>query len=96
MKKSELSQMQFREAQQQRSSHDIVEPGITGTGYWWNNYPAYVSGLDDYDAMASSTGSNLDAVAQMTEPGADAVATKAGLNGETTGASVGGTTGYPV
>jgi hypothetical protein len=94
MKASELLSFQLREAAQQRSSRDIVEPGYSGTGYWWNNYPAYVSGIDDYDAKASSTGSNLEAVAATSTVGSDAVAQRAGLDGTPTGASVGGTAAY--
>jgi len=94
MKRSELLSFQLREAAQQRSSRDIPEPDYSGTGYWWKNYPAYTSGLGNYDAVASSTGSNLDAVQATSTLGSEAVALRAGLDDSATGASVGGTAAY--
>jgi hypothetical protein len=94
MRASELLSLQLREAAQQRSSRDIVEPGYSGTGYWWKNYPSYIGGLGDYDAKASSTGGNLDAIQATSTLGAEAVAKDAGLDDVPTGASVGGTAAY--
>jgi hypothetical protein len=91
---SELLSLQLREAAQQRSSRDIVEPGYSGTGYWWRNYPAYISGLGDYNAVASSTGGSLDAIQKMPETGSEAVAKDAGIDDVPTGESVGGTAAY--
>jgi hypothetical protein len=94
MKRSELLSFQLREAAQQRSSRDIPEPDYSGTGYWWRNYPAYISGLGNYDAVASSTGGNLDAIQATSTLGAEAVAKDAGIDEVPTGASVGGTAAY--
>ncbi len=94
MKRGELLSFQLRETAQRDSSRDIPEPGFSGTGYWWKNYPSYISGLGDYDAVASSTGGNLNAIQATSSLGSKAVAKRAGLDSSPTGASVGGTAAY--
>lgn len=94
MQASDLLSLQLREAAMRRSSRDIPEPGYSSTGYWWKNYPAYVGGLGDYNAAASSTGSNLEAIQKMPETGSEAVAKDAGIDDVPTGESVGGTAAY--
>lgn len=92
MRRSELLSLQLREASIKRSSQEAIEPPFSGEGYWWSNYPNYVSGAGDYNAAASSTGSNYAAIAKMPVPGVQAVAKRAGLDSSTpTGYSVGGT-----
>jgi len=94
MQASDLLSLQLREAAMRRSSHDRPEPGYSGTGYWWNNYPAYVGGLGDYNAAASSTGGSLEAIQATSTLGSEAVAKDAGLDDVPTGESVGGTAAY--
>lgn len=78
------------EEQTKRRMRDVPPSNYAGTGYWWDNYPAYIGGQTQYDPLTTTTGSNYGALTP--EPGSQAVAKDAGVDpGTPTGESVGGT-----
>lgn len=78
------------EEQTRRKMKDRPVSNYSGTGFWWNNYPAYIGGQTQYDPLTTTTGSNYGALTP--EPGSQAVAQDAGVDASVpTGESVGGT-----
>ena len=64
-----------------------VTYGGEGLGYLWQQFPAVVAGMTEYDPRAIEPGNNLSSV----QWGADTVASQAGVDSTPAGASTGGT-----
>jgi hypothetical protein len=96
MQPSDLLSIRFQQDMEEKTMERMRDRPVSnysGTGYWWNNYPAYIGGTTQYDPLTTTTGSNYGALTPS--PGSASLAQEAGLgDGVASGSSVGGTAGY--